>query len=104
MMKLAPIALLLLACSSPPVAGPATEHLTLEALMEAAAWPQPEVPTSSGFSAGFVVAALLLAALHLAQAQGFLTWIHVILGHLIVAVAAMVASVALYAGRTDFTR
>ena len=54
--------------------------------------------------AGFVLAVLLLAALYLALAQEFLSWIHLILGHLIVAVAAMVASVALYAGRNDFTR
>jgi hypothetical protein len=52
--------------------------------------------------AGFVVAVLLLQ--YLALAQEFLTWIHLILGNLIVAVTAMVASVALYAGRTDFTR
>lgn len=59
--------------------------------------------------AAFVAAALLLAALFVAALfwaapQGFLTWTHLHLGNLIVAVAAMVASAELYAGRTDFTR
>ena len=54
--------------------------------------------------AGFAAAVLLLAVLYLGLAQGFLGWGHLILGHLAVALAAMVASVTLYAGRTDFTR
>jgi len=56
--------------------------------------------------AGFVVAVLFLAALSVAAflLQGPLTWISLHLGNLIVAVTAMAASVALYAGRTDFTR
>jgi hypothetical protein len=59
--------------------------------------------------AGFVVAVLLfaalsVAALYLAAPQGFVTWTHLNLGNLIVAVTAMVAFAALYAGRTDFTR
>lgn len=54
--------------------------------------------------AAFAATVLLLAGLYLALAQQFLTWTHLILGHLIVAVMAMAASVALYTGRTDFTR
>ncbi len=54
--------------------------------------------------AGFVGAILLLAALNLVLAQQYLGWSHLILGHLIVAVMAMVLTVQLYAGRTDFTR
>ncbi|MCP4591856.1 MAG: hypothetical protein GY842_14060 [bacterium] len=54
--------------------------------------------------AGFVVALLLLGALYLVLAQGMLGWPHMILGHLTIAVTAMVASMALYEGRTDFTR
>jgi len=54
--------------------------------------------------AGFVVAVLLLTALSLAAVLGFLTWIHLNLGNLIVAVMAMTVSVAMYAGRNDFTR
>ena len=54
--------------------------------------------------AGFAAAVLLLAALYLALAQEFLTWTHLILGHLVVAVAAMAATVELYARRTDFTQ
>jgi hypothetical protein len=54
--------------------------------------------------AAFVVTVMLLAALYLVLALQLLTWNHIILGHLIVAVTAMVASVALYTGRTDFTR
>ena len=66
-------------------------------LAAAAAW--------TGFGAALLLfAALFLAALFLAAPQGFLTWIHLHLGNLILAVAAMLASVKLYAGRTDFTR
>lgn len=56
--------------------------------------------------AGFVGAVLLLVTLSLAALvlQWPLTWISLHLGNLIVAVPAMFASVALYAGRTDFTR
>lgn len=56
--------------------------------------------------AGFVLAVLLLATLSLAAfvVQGPLTWITLHLGNLIVAVAAMVGSVALYTDRNDFTR
>lgn len=56
--------------------------------------------------AGFVAAVLLLVALSVAAFvfQGPLTWISLHLGNLIVAAAAMAAGVALYAGRTDFTR
>jgi hypothetical protein len=54
--------------------------------------------------AAFVVTVMLLAALYLVLALQLLTWNHIILGHLIVAVTAMTASVALYTGRTDFTR
>ena len=54
--------------------------------------------------AGFVVAVVLLAVLYLSLAQQTLTWNFVILGHLIAAVMAMVLSVELYSGRTDFTR
>lgn len=56
---------------------------------------------------GFAAAVLLLAVLCLVsflEWMGSLTWLTVILGHLIVAVAAMAATVELYAGRTDFTR
>lgn len=56
--------------------------------------------------AGFAGAVLLFAALSVAAFvfQGPLTWISLHLGNLVVAATAMVASVALYAGRTDFTR
>ena len=56
--------------------------------------------------AGFVVAVLFLAALTTAAFafRGPMTWPSLHLGNLVVAVTAMVASVALYAGRTDFTR
>ena len=54
--------------------------------------------------AAFVLAVLLLAALSLAAVQEALTWIHLTLGSLIVALSAMLASAALHAGRTDFTR
>ncbi len=53
---------------------------------------------------GFVLAALFLGALHVTLARELLVWGHVFLGHLVVAVAAMAATVVLYAGRTDFTR
>lgn len=54
--------------------------------------------------AGFVAAVLLLAAMYVVLAMQSLTWTHIILGHLFVSAAAMVATVALYSGRTDFTR
>ena len=56
--------------------------------------------------AGFVVAVLVLAGLSLAAIllQGELTWISLHLGNLVVAALAMLASVALYEGRNDFTR
>ena len=52
------------------------------------------------------VAALFLAALTTAAVllQGPMTWPSLHLGNLVVALTAMVASAALYAGRTDFTR
>jgi hypothetical protein len=52
----------------------------------------------------FVVAVLIMAVLYLFLARQILTWNHVILGHLIIVVMAMVTTVALYSGRTDFTR
>jgi len=52
----------------------------------------------------FVLAVLFLAALYVVLALEFLTWIHLFLGHLVVAVTAMVVSAGLYAGRNDFTR
>jgi hypothetical protein len=57
-------------------------------------------------SAGFVAAVLLLAGLSLASIllQGELTWPSLHLANLIVALAAMLGSVALYEGRNDFTR
>ncbi len=56
--------------------------------------------------AGFVVAVLAWAALTTMAVlvQGPLTWASLHLGNLLVAVTAMAASAALYAGRTDFTR
>ena len=53
-----------------------------------------------------VVAVLFLAALTASALvlQGPLTWPSLHLGNLVVALAAMAATVALYAGRTDFTR
>jgi hypothetical protein len=54
--------------------------------------------------AGFAVAGLLLVVPYVALARGLLTWNHVIVEHLVVAMAAMVAAVELYARRTDFTR
>jgi len=55
---------------------------------------------------GFVVAVLFLAGLTTAAMflQGPMTWPSLHLGNLIVAVTAMVATVALYTRRTDFTR
>ena len=54
----------------------------------------------------FVVAMLFLAALIVAVVflQGPMSWPSLHLGNLIVAVVAMLATVALYGGRTDFTR
>ncbi|MDH3744900.1 MAG: hypothetical protein OES47_07355, partial [Acidobacteriota bacterium] len=54
----------------------------------------------------FGVAVLVFAALTVAVVwvQGPRSWPSLHLGNLIVAVTAMVVSVALYAGRTDFTR
>ena len=54
----------------------------------------------------FAVAMLLLAALTAAAVflQGPMSWPGLHLGNLVVALATGVASVALYAGRTDFTR
>ena len=55
----------------------------------------------------FVAVVLLTMPLYLAAARGLLgslTWIYLILVHLLVAAATMTASVTLYAGRTDFTR
>ncbi len=53
--------------------------------------------------AGFVLAALFMAALYVVLSREILTWGQVVLGHLAVAVAAAAATVVLYAGRTDFT-
>ena len=55
---------------------------------------------------GLVVAVLAWAALATTAIvfQGPLTWIGLHLGNLIVAVTGMTLGVALYAGRTDFTR
>ncbi len=69
-----------------------------------AAYRQQRRRATAACWAGFALAALFLAALLVTQAQELLTWGHVFLGHLMVAVAAMAATVALYAGRTDFTR
>ena len=54
--------------------------------------------------AGFVLAVLLLAGMYFTLAKELMTWIHLVIGHLAVAVLAAVASVNLYSGRTDFTR
>jgi hypothetical protein len=56
--------------------------------------------------ASFVVAMLFLASLTAAAVflQGPMSWPSLHLGNLIVALATMVASVAMYTGRTDFTR
>jgi hypothetical protein len=56
--------------------------------------------------ASLVVGVLLLAAVTVAVVflQGPLSWPILHLGNLIVAVTAMVATVFLYSGRTDFTR
>ncbi|MCP4903321.1 MAG: hypothetical protein GY906_40685 [bacterium] len=51
-----------------------------------------------------VVVIVLLAMLYVVLAMELLTWTHLILGHLVVSVMAMMASVSLYEGRTDFTR
>jgi len=51
-----------------------------------------------------VVMIVLLAAMYLALAQQTLTWSHLLLGQLIIAAIAMVATVTLFQGRTDFTR
>lgn len=56
--------------------------------------------------AGFAAGVLLLAGLTVAVVflQGPLSWPILHLGNLIVAMTAMVATVLLYSGRTDFTR
>jgi hypothetical protein len=59
---------------------------------------------AAGGWAGFVLAILALAVPYAGLAAGVLTWGHLILGHLAVAVAALAASVVLYVGRTDFSR
>lgn len=69
-----------------------------------AARSQRRLREAAGGWTAFVVAVLLLAVLYVALARQTLTWNHLILGHLIVAVIAMVASVALFTRRTDFTR
>lgn len=53
---------------------------------------------------GFAVAVVLLASLYLVQARQLATWNQIILGQLAVAALAMVGTLALYSGRTDFTR
>jgi len=52
----------------------------------------------------FVAAIVLLTALYLLLSLELLTWAHLILGHVVVAVAVMATVVSLYTGRTDFTR
>ncbi len=52
----------------------------------------------------FVTSVLLLAVLYSALVREVLAWNHLILAHLVIVIFAMVASVALYANRTDFTR
>ncbi len=69
-----------------------------------AAYRQQRRRATAACWAGFALAVLFLGTLHVTLAQELLTWGHVFLGHLIVAVVAMAATVALYAGRTDFTR
>jgi uncharacterized membrane protein len=56
--------------------------------------------------AGFVLAVLLFALPTVAAVtiQGDQTWPSLHLGNLLVAITAMLTSVALYTGRTDFTR
>jgi len=71
-----------------------------------AARSQQRLRASAAGWAGFVLAVLLMAVLSLVAVffQGPLSWFSLHLGNLIAAVTAMAASVALYAGRTDFTR
>jgi len=58
---------------------------------------------AAGWSA-FVTAVLLLAGLTIASVEGLLGLTALIVGHLGVAATAIVASAALFAARTDFTR
>ena len=60
-------------------------------------------PAAAGW-AGFVVAVLLLATLYLVLAAQIITWTHLIIGHVLVAVLAMLANISLISGRNDFTR
>ena len=55
-------------------------------------------------SAAFVVTVLMLAALFVVSLWGFIGWVTLVVGHLVVAALAMESAAALYAGRTDFTR
>lgn len=60
-----------------------------------------------GAWAGFGIAVVLLASLYLISAGGrlgSLTWGLLGLGHLVVALAVIGPTVAIFAGRTDFTR
>jgi hypothetical protein len=71
-----------------------------------AAYRQRRVRVAVAGWTGFALAVLLLTALTATVIvfQGPLTWPSLHLGNLIVAVIAMVTTVVLYAGRTDFTR
>jgi hypothetical protein len=70
----------------------------------AAAYGQRRLRAAAAGWASFVVVVLLLPVLYLVLGLQLLTWTHVFLGHLVVVPVAMAASVALYTGRTDFTR
>jgi hypothetical protein len=71
-----------------------------------AAHRQRRVRVAAAGWTGFALALLLLAALTamVIAFQGPLSWPSLHLGNLIVAVIAMAATVAMYSGRTDFTR
>ena len=51
-----------------------------------------------------VVACLLLGLLYVTLSRQILTWNQVFVGHFVVALVSMLATVRLYAARTDFTR
>ena len=51
-----------------------------------------------------VASALVLAAMYVFLSWEVLTWVHLVGTHLLVAVAAMAGTTALYSGRTDFTK
>lgn len=65
---------------------------------------QGRLSTSATGWAIFVLAVLFAAVLPMGAAWGYLDWFHLHLANLIAAGAAIVTTIVLYQGRTDFTR